>query len=380
MIQKLQKKNKLVRISVTNDLVTDRRVDKVARTLLKMGFMVELIGRILPDSLDLRQRPYSTKRFRLIFHKGPLFYATYNVRLFFYLLFHKSGLLVSNDLDTLPANYLIHRLKGTDLVYDSHEYFTGVPELENRPFVKSIWKALEKRIFPNLSTVFTVNDSIANLYEKEYGLRPKVVRNVPESPGILPSRDRKALGLPENKTILVLQGAGINIQRGAEEAVMAMQYVDNCILLVIGGGDVINVLPGLISKYHLEEKVMMIPKQPMEVLMKYTVCGDIGLTLDKNTNINYRFSLPNKLFDYINAGLPVLASDLPEISAIIKKYDIGLISPTHDPAQLAELIKKMISDKNSIEKWKENLKIASRELCWENEETIILESYAKYCR
>jgi len=373
-----QHKQKMVRISVTNDLVTDKRVDKVARTLLKMGFQVELIGRVLPESLSLQPRKYVTRRFRLLFRTGALFYACYNVRLFCYLLTKKTDVLVSNDLDTLPANYLIHKIKGTNLVYDSHEYFTGVPELENRRFVRSVWKFIEKRIFPHLQTVFTVNDSIAGLYEKEYGIRPAVVRNVPETPEDYPVADRNETGLPLNKHIILLQGAGINIHRGAEEAVLAMQYLDNCLLLIIGGGDVISVLPGLIARYNLEEKVLMLPKQPMEVLLKYTVCADIGLTLDKDTNMNYRFSLPNKLFDYIQAGLPVLASDLPEISAIIRHYDIGMITPSHEPEKIAECIRSMISDKNRMIKWKENLKIAARELCWENEEQVILENYAKF--
>jgi glycosyltransferase involved in cell wall biosynthesis len=369
----------MVRISVTNDLVTDRRVDKVARTLLNMGFQVELIGRILPDSHILQTRSYLTKRFSLLFRKGPFFYLSYNFRLFLYLLTRKTDVLVANDLDTLLANYLVSKIKGTDLVYDSHEYYTGVPELENRRFVRSVWKAIEKWIFPKLKTVFTVNDSIANLYEQEYGIRPAVLRNVPETPDHLPVIDRTSLGLPENKNIILLQGAGINIQRGAEEAVLAMRYLENCLLLIIGGGDVIHVLPGLIEKYKLEEKVKLLPKQPMEALLKYTVCADLGLTLDKDTNINYRFSLPNKLFDYIQAGLPVLASDLPEVSAIIHHYNIGLITPDHEPEKIAQLIQSMLSDKINMERWRENLKIAARELCWEKEEKVIIENYAKFC-
>ncbi len=376
LIQNLPEK--IVRISVTNDLVTDKRVDKTAKTLSRLGFKVVLIGRKKKDSSLLSTRLYSTQRFSLPFEKGPLFYACYNIWLFIYLIFNKSHLLVANDLDTLPANYFIHLLKNIPLVYDSHEYFTGVPELTNRPKVQRIWKIIERYIFPKLHDVITVNESIANLYSAEYGILARVVRNVPETITNPDIADKVSLGISINKSIIILQGAGINVDRGAEEAVLAMKYLDNVLLLIIGGGDVIDNLKVLIIENQLGEKVQLIPKQPMNTLILYTKCGDIGLTLDKDTNINYKFSLPNKLFDYIQAGIPILASALPEIQKIVEGYQIGMITKSHDPKHIAECIQKMLVEKNQIDIWKENLKIAARELCWENEEIVLREVYAKY--
>ena len=376
LIQNLPEK--IVRISVTNDLVTDKRVDKTAKTLSRLGFKVVLIGRKKKDSSLLSTRLYSTQRFSLPFEKGPLFYACYNIWLFIYLIFNKSHLLVANDLDTLPANYFIHLLKNIPLVYDSHEYFTGVPELTNRPKVQRIWKIIERYIFPKLHDVITVNESIANLYSAENGILARVVRNVPETITNPDIADKVSLGISINKSIIILQGAGINVDRGAEEAVLAMKYLDNVLLLIIGGGDVIDNLKVLIIENQLGEKVQLIPKQPMNTLILYTKCGDIGLTLDKDTNINYKFSLPNKLFDYIQAGIPILASALPEIQKIVEGYQIGMITKSHDPKHIAECIQKMLVEKNQIDIWKENLKIAARELCWENEEIVLREVYAKY--
>ena len=365
-------------ISVTNDLATDRRVDKTCRTLVKLGFDVMLVGRRQRGSMKIQPRNYKTRRMFLIFEKGPLFYAEFNTRLFFFLLFHRVHLLVSNDLDTLLPNWLISRFKKATLVYDSHEYYTSTPELVNRPFVQNFWKRIERKIFPKLKDVITVNNSIAKLYENEYGVKLHVVRNIPPAIEIKDSITRKDLELPEDKKIILLQGAGINIQRGAEEAVQAMQYLDDIILLIIGSGDIINFLKDIVNDLNLGEKVFFIPKQPFERLYHYTKCADIGITIDKDTNINYRFSLPNKLFDYIHAGIPILASRLVEIQNIIEKYNIGELIDSHDPEHIASKVKYMFENTDRLKLWKQNTINAAKELCWEEEEKILIMIYEKY--
>jgi len=369
---------KQVIVSVINDLSTDQRVDKVCRTLIKLDFAPVLVGRNKRDSKPLEPRMYAMHRMKLLFEKGPFFYAEYNIRLFFFLLFKKSHLLVSNDLDTLLPNYLISILRRVPLVYDSHEYFTETPELVNRKFVQSIWKKIERSIFPRLKNVFTVNESLARMFKKQYGVDVKVVRNIPERVEYKTIETRQVLGLPLDKKIVILQGAGINIQRGAEEAVQAMQFLDDTILLIIGGGDVIDLLQNIVHDLALENKVRFLPRQPYEKLFQYTANADLGLTIDKDTNINYRFSLPNKLFDYIHARIPVLATPLLEIKNIVETYHIGGFIENHQPEHIAEKIKSMTGDQDQVMVWKENLKFASEELCWENEEKVLMEVYRKY--
>jgi len=367
---------KRIILSVTNDLVTDQRVHRIATTLLKNGSVVTLVGRFLPASLPL-QRDYRTHRMKLFFKKGPLFYAEYNIRLCFYLLFAKVDILVSNDLDTLSANYLVSVIRKKVLVYDSHEYFTGVPEIQERKSVLYIWESIEKLIFPKLKHVYTVNESIARLYQEKYNKKIGVVRNMPLRVRIDKTIDRKDLELPVDKKIVLIQGAGINVDRGAEEALDAISLVNGAVLLIIGGGDVITGLKTIVKNRHMEEKVIFKPKMPYEQLICYTRLCDLGLSLDKDTNINYKYSLPNKLFDYIQAGIPVLCTNIVEVAKIVQSWQIGMVVNSLDRHELADIIDNMLIDKDQINLWRENLSRAAGELCWENEEKELLRIYEK---
>lgn len=330
-------------VTVTNDLATDNRVHRTCVVLQELGYSVLLVGRELPGSAVL-DRPYETKRMQLLFNKGALFYAEYNVRLFFLLLFSRFSLVVANDLDTLLAGFLASKLKGGELVYDSHEYFTEVPELAARPAVRRVWLSIERWIFPKLKKVITVNDSIADAYKDRYGIRPVVVRNIPMPRELGTLRSRAELGLPTDRSILIMQGSGINVQRGAEEAVLAMKELPSCLLLLVGGGDAWPVLEQLVKDHGLADRVRMLPRMPYEAMMQYTRNADLGLSLDKDTNLNYRFSLPNKLFDYFRAGIPALVTDLPEVAGIVRKYDAGIVLPTPEPQLIVEAVRKWAAD------------------------------------
>ena len=369
---------KRVIVSVINDLVTDQRVNKSCLTLRKMGYEVLLVGRKQRKSPPMDERPYDTHRMKLLFEKGPMFYAEYNIRLFFFLLFHKANLLLSNDLDTALPNFFISKLKGVKMIYDSHEYFTETPELVNRPRVQRVWKRIEGFVVPRLKEMITVCDSIAELFEQQYGVKCHVVRNIP-SRAALPSKgDKMALDLPGDKRLLVLQGSGINIQRGAEELVEAMRYLDDCFLMVIGGGDVLPTLKNMVSEWHLEDRVRFFPRMPYQQMMAYTQLAEFGIILDKDTNLNYRFCLPNKLFDFIQAGVPVVASHLVEIEKIITKYNIGLFIPDHDPKSIAATIKEGLGDSLRRAVWRQGLAQAAEDLCWENEQQTLIEIYKHY--
>ncbi|MBL7952219.1 MAG: glycosyltransferase [Flavobacteriales bacterium] len=347
-------------VAVTNDLSTDNRVHRTCMVLCDLGYEVLLVGRQLPGSLPL-ERPYETKRMRLLFRKGALFYAEYNLRLFLLLLFARFKLVVANDLDTLLATFTAVRIRGKEIVYDSHEFFTEVPELEGR-FARRVWLAFERRIFPKLRHIITVNDSIANAYAERYGIRPAVVRNIPMPRELGPLPARAELGLPADRFILILQGSGINVLRGGEEAVDAMRELPECLLLLIGGGDAWPVLERMVKEHGLQDRVRLLGRMPYERMMQYTRNADLGLSLDKDTNLNYRFSLPNKLFDYFRASIPVLVSDLPEVASIVRKYDAGVVISRVEPSVIAAEVRALRTDGSRREGLRQNAIFAAASL------------------
>ena len=363
---------KKIFVSVTNELNSDQRVHRTCLTLQKAGYEVELIGRAYKNSIPLDERPYKCRRMSLFFRKGPFFYAEYNLRLFIILLFNKADFLFSNDLDTLLPNYLVASIKRQKLIYDSHELFTELPELLGRPFVQKFWSTLEGLIFPRLQNIITVNNSIAEIYTKKYKKNIQVIRNIPKSIKIQGKLSKESIGFHKSDFLIILQGAGINIDRGAEEALEAMKYVFGAKLLIIGSGDVFEKLKQLRKKFHLEDKVRIIDKLPYSELMEYTSIADLGLSFDKDTNLNYLNSLPNKVFDYIHANTPLLCSRLPEIMSLIENYRIGATVKNVRPQCIADNINSIMSKPSLLKEWKSNLVKAELELNWEKEEASYL--------
>jgi glycosyltransferase involved in cell wall biosynthesis len=212
-----------------------------------------------------------------------------------------------------------------------------------------------------------VNDSIASFYKQKYKVEVQVVRNI--APELLDKTidQELAKNIKGDRKMIILQGSGLNIHRGAEEAVAMMQYIDNGILYIIGGGDVFEKLKRQVTTLKLENKVFIKNKMPYDELMEYTKIADLGLSLDKGMNLNYEYSLPNKVFDYIQAETPLLVSNRLEIAKLVKENQIGKVVDTHDPKQLATTVDEIFADKQQLLSWKNNLKEAAQKYTWENE-------------
>lgn len=364
-------KKKRVLVSVLNDLYTDPRVDKVCRFLFRNGFEVTLIGCRHKSSPKLETRDYQTKRIRLFFKKGPLFFLEYNLKLFFYLLFRSCDVLVANDLDALLPNFLVGKMRHKKIVYDSHEYYCNMVTVIHKPMKKRVWKRIEKFCFPRLEYVTTVSESIAREYQKEYGVDVKVVRNIPSKEKAPITETRQSLQLPENKKIIIMQGNHISYDRGAEELVEAIPFTENTVLLFVGKGEVLEKIKQRASELGIADRVIFVDRVLPEKLFNYTYWSDIGISLDKNASLDHYYSLPNKIFEYIQAETPLIVSDLPERAAIINQYQVGLVIRNLEPLTIAQAINEMINNTERYRQMKENCTIAAEELCWENEEKVL---------
>jgi glycosyltransferase involved in cell wall biosynthesis len=359
-------------VSVTSDLVADQRVHRVCSTLQSNGYNVLLIGRKLNNKQDPGIRVYKYKRLSLLFNKGFLFYACFNLRLFLILLFSKSDIFLSNDLDTLAASFLASKIKKKKLIYDSHELFTEVPELIRRPKVQKFWLRIEKYILPKLKNCYTVSEPISEYYNQMYGTSFSVIRN-------LPYYKKQTIDINKRENILIYQGA-LNEGRGLELLISAMEEVENCKLYIAGSGKIESDLKELCKTLSLSSKIEFLGRIPMDDLYEITRTAILGFSLEQDTGLNYRYALPNKIFDYIQAGVPSLVSPLPEIQKIVTDYNTGELLLEDTASDLAKHINKLIKTKVLLEKYHINCINASKELCWENESNKLIDivNIAKY--
>jgi glycosyltransferase involved in cell wall biosynthesis len=364
--------------------VTDARIQRHAGCFFECGWDVLLIGRKKKNSLPLPKKFYNSVRFSITPEKGMFFYLFYQIRLFVYLIRNAApDLYFSNDTDTLLPVFLASKIKKVPFFFDSHELFWEVPELEGKFLKQNLWKWIEKMCIPLAKASFTVNDSIARILKDRYHREFQVIRNISSEYDTFPisiELQKKISSLLEksgNRKILLYQGSGINIHRGLEEMLEAMELLkDEFVLWLAGGGDVWEKLKNRVDEKKLENSVFFIEKVPRGELNFITRNAHVGLSLDKPINKNYINSLPNKVFDYIHAGIPLISSKIREIENIISKYEIGITLSNHDPECMASEIKNFM---NSLkyDKCKENVILAQKELKWDNEKKILIEQIKK---
>ena len=173
------KKKPLIILTVTNDLSYDQRMIRIGETLVEMGYSARLVGRKRKQSKPLKIRGFEQVRLNCWFQKGKWFYLEYNIRLWWYLLFHRFDAISAVDLDTILPAYWISRLKGKPCIYDAHEYFTEVPEVVRRPRIQKVWEAVARYTIPKFKYCYTVGPALAKIFEERYGVPFEVIRNVP---------------------------------------------------------------------------------------------------------------------------------------------------------------------------------------------------------
>ena len=364
--------------AVTNNIETDQRLDKVCHSLLKFGYDVELIGTTLRGKPNLN-KPYKTHFIDMKNQSSAKMYAEFNFKLFFTLLkkSDKKTILLANDLDSLLPFYLVSKLYRLPLVFDSHEIFSELPSLNNRPKTKKVWKTLERFLIPKVKHFYTVSDGYANWFKKEYGANPAVIRNVPNRTKLNDKQDFIFFHLPPNPTnekIVMYQGA-INMSRGIDKMIEAFLYIDNCQFWIAGDGPKKTEYEQMVKDLNLTNRIHFLGNIPPKTLKTITPLADVGMSMEEALGLSYRYALPNKLFDFIQAGVPILATNLPEIKKMIEEYKVGKVIDNHEPKHLAKKLQEILNEGKNC--YQENLANAANELCWENEEHKLKEIFGQ---
>jgi glycosyltransferase involved in cell wall biosynthesis len=337
-------------------------MQRICTTLSSNGFDVILVGRKMKDSSPLKEQSFKQKRLSILFQSGFAFYAEYNLRLFFYLLFTKADIFYAVDLDTILPHYFASAIKGKQRIYDAHELFTEQKEIVTRPVIHKFWLGIERFSVPKFKIGYTVNIFIKEELKRRYKVDYSIIRNLPAYYALSPSPKREGLGV----RFIIYQGA-VNEGRSFETLIPAMKAVA-AHLKIYGKGNFFEQTQKLIAANNLQNKIELAGYILPEQLKQITQEAYIGLTLFEKTGLNQYYSLSNRFFDYIMAGIPQVCVNFPEYKTFNDQYNIALMIDDTNEQTIANALNRLLSDENLYEQLKQNCVIAREQLNWQQEE------------
>ena len=356
-------------MAVSNDLSNDRRVARHAEALQQAGCEVVVVGRRMPSSPEV-DAPWRLVRMPLRHQRGWRFYAELNRRLYSVMLRERPDVVWANDTDTLAGCTLAARRMGCRLVMDAHELFPEVPELQHRPLVQRVWRAIERHCMPRCDARLTVCQSIADYYRDKYGFAMTVVRNLSAShfPLSSPQSPHSAL------RTLLYQGA-VNLGRGVDCAIDALEYLPQCQLVVAGRGDLLQDMQAYAAAKSWSDRVHFLGHVPPADLDALTCQADVGLVMLEPMGLSYYYALPNRIGDFVAAGVPMVVSDLPEMAAVVRRFGVGeVIDRLHgaDEKAKAQALARAI-DKVLAREWTaSDFAAARQDMDWDREKQKLL--------
>lgn len=367
--------------AVTTDLCYDQRMQRICATLARAGYAVSLVGWQRPTSPPLAAQPYRQHRLSGWFQKGKLFYIEYNVRLLLYLLGQRATVWACADLDAALPTWARAALSRQPFVYDAHEFFTEVPEVVARPQVQRIWRWIEDFIVPRARLCYTVGPALARLFAQRHGRPFGVVRNVSRRAETAADAAQAATATVSGSSpagYILYQGA-LNAGRGLEALLEAMPQVRGR-LVICGEGDLSAPLRaraaqlGLLASGQVEFRGFVLPPALREVTRRAAV----GIMLLENTGLSYYYSLANKFFDYVHAGIPQVLIDFPEYRALNDQFDVAELVADLAPATLAAALNRLLpgGDPARYQHLAANCRRAAPHLSWQREETVLVGLYA----
>lgn len=282
----------------------------------------------------------------------------------------------ASDLYVLPAMSSAAARTGGRLVYDARELYAHVASTVGRPWIRQFWGSVESRYIRRAAVVFTVSDGIADHLASTYSIpRPIVVYNVPVIRTPVKQASLRAAAHISTETLILHLGQ-LRPYRGLELLVDAMRDVEGGILVFLGDGPIKGSLEQHVIDWGIEGRVRFMDPVPPDEVVVYARSADIGVTLLEDVCLNHRLALPNKLFEYLTAGLPVIASDLPEIRKVVRGWDVGQVVRPADRADLIAALNQAVLDRSLREHWQRNIPRLLETFNWEAASHAFISAYS----
>lgn len=365
---------------VTSELDRDPRVQKEALIAHQSGHDVMVICRSYEGAnMPYEVKPLSIKRRDYLMAKYLERIFT-NFKLAQFAALAKPDIIHSNDLDTLPAAYVAARWTKARLLYDAHELWSDIGEGRAGCIGKFIILFVERFLAQRADAVITVSSYRAQAMSKALHIpKPVVVMNTPYY--VSPAKLRPGKWLHEftGKRVVLYQGRYTE-GMGLVEAIQSAKYLPSDIALVFRGyGPYEDTMRQVIEAEGLDKKVTLVPPVPMNDLVHSAVGADLGLVVYKPVNLNNLYAAPNKLFEFIMAGVPCVGSDLPYIREIIEGNQLGLVFKPGDPADLSRVILELLGDADRLTAMKGRCLDYAQQFCWEVEGAKLIQEYARLC-
>lgn len=350
---------------VTNDISYDQRMMRICSSLSEAGYTTILVGRKLKKSIPLQQQSFQQKRIQCLFNKGKLFYAEYNIRIFFYLLFKKMDCICAIDLDTILPCYFISKMKKIKRVYDAHELFCEMKEIVTRLGIFKVWKRIEKIFVPKFPDGYTVSMPIADEFKKMYNVNYAVILNVPL---------KKQIQFYSKKEKYIIYQGAVNEGRSFETVIPAMKMID-AQLMICGDGNFLQQAKKLAAENNLNNKIIFKGNVPPDELMNNTLHAAIGINIIEDKGLNNYYSFANRFFDYIHAGLPQVCIDFPCYRKLNDKFEVAALINDLSAENIAQQINKLLNDESEKARLHQNCLKAREIFNWQNEEKILIDFY-----
>lgn len=342
----------------------DRRILRITKTLADAGYRITWISRVKTsmDEIDWLDHVKISSPFK----GGLLFYAWLNILLFLKLLRHRKSIIVSIDLDTILPAYLISVLTRRQMVFDAHEFFTEVPELEGRKSVKSFWNIIANTICPRIQYNYTVSQSLADIFAEKYNVNYKLIRNIGEPDAI--QNTESIL----NKRLIYL--GVLNQGRGIEVAIEALVSLSDWSLCVIGGGDVEEELQMLASHLGVENRTEFMGYIKPTEISNVLTSGGVGINILNAKSKSYYYSLANKHFDYLHSNIPSISMHFPEYILLNSEFETSVLIKEYSVEDFIAAV-KIFEDENFYTQCRENCKLATLKYNWNEESKKLLAFY-----